>query len=90
LKAARAERDYGRREEGERAVVVRNDATIWESASNDSPFHFGEHVTVSAWRRLWTLGDRAILGRPLLGLFCSSQCPGDVILRESGDSFRFC
>jgi predicted Rossmann fold nucleotide-binding protein DprA/Smf involved in DNA uptake len=30
---------------------------------------------------MWTLGDRAILSRPLLGFLCSSQCPGDIILR---------
>lgn len=36
---------------------------------------------MSGWPRLWTLGNRSILGRPLLGFFCSRQCPGDIILR---------
>jgi hypothetical protein len=55
--------------------------TIWEPDNSDSPFRFGEHVAVSGWPQLWTLGDRAILGRALLGFFCSSQCPGDIIVR---------
>src|SRR5262245_56179549 len=28
-----------------------------------------------------TIGDPAILDRPLLGFFCSRRCPGDIILR---------
>jgi predicted Rossmann fold nucleotide-binding protein DprA/Smf involved in DNA uptake len=60
---------------------MRNEVTVWEADNSGSPFRFGEHVAVSGWRRLWTLGNRAILGHPLLGFFCSSRCPGDVILR---------
>jgi hypothetical protein len=42
---------------------------------------------------VWTLGNPAILDLPLLGLFCSQKCPGDIIsktfdtirqLRDSG------
>jgi predicted Rossmann fold nucleotide-binding protein DprA/Smf involved in DNA uptake len=62
-------------------VGVRDEVTVWEADNSSSPFRFGEHVAVSGWSRLWSLGDRAILGRTLLGLVCSSQCPGDIILR---------
>jgi hypothetical protein len=62
-------------------VGVWHEVTVWEPDNSDSPFRFGEYVAVSGWPRLWALGDRAILGRTLLGLFCSSQCPGDIILR---------
>ena len=30
---------------------------------------------------VWTLGNTAILEAPLLGLFCSQKCPGDLIIR---------
>lgn len=53
----------------------------WNADNDASPFRFGEQVAVTAWSRLWTIGDRTILAHPLLGFFCSSQCPGDIILR---------
>jgi len=31
--------------------------------------------------RLWAIGSLRIIDRPLLGLFCSQHCPGDIILR---------
>jgi predicted Rossmann fold nucleotide-binding protein DprA/Smf involved in DNA uptake len=31
--------------------------------------------------QLWTIGNLDILKTPLLGLFCSTRCPGNVILR---------
>jgi hypothetical protein len=34
-----------------------------------------------AFSRLWALGSLEALARPLLGLFCTTRCPGDVILR---------
>ena len=30
--------------------------------------------------RIWALGDLKILEKPLVGLFCSIKCPGDIIL----------
>ena len=33
------------------------------------------------WDRVWTIGDQQILRRPLLALFVTTRCPGDVILR---------
>jgi hypothetical protein len=62
-------------------VAVRDEGAIWKADNGDSPFRYGEHVTVTGCPQLWTLGDRAILSHPLLGFFSSSQCPGDVILR---------
>ena len=55
------------------------DLAIWEPENEASAFRFGERV-VKGWSRLWTIGDRAVLDRRLMGVFCSSQCPGDVIL----------
>ena len=34
-----------------------------------------------ATERLWAIGSLDLLKRPLLGLFCSKQCPGEVIVR---------
>ncbi len=31
--------------------------------------------------RIWSIGSLDILGRQMLGLFCSVKCPGDLILR---------
>lgn len=36
---------------------------------------------VAAANRVWTIGDQQILQRPLLALFTTTRCPGDVILR---------
>ena len=33
------------------------------------------------FQTIWTLGDLDILKVPLTGIFCSIQCPGNVILR---------
>ncbi|MBI5444116.1 MAG: DNA-binding protein [Deltaproteobacteria bacterium] len=33
------------------------------------------------WARLWGLGDVGLLREKYLGLFCSTRCPGDVILK---------
>ena len=62
-------------------VPARDAVTAWEPDNKGSPYEFGRDVAVSEWPRLWTLGDREILGRSLLALFCSSQCPGDLILQ---------
>jgi len=62
-------------------VGVRDEVTVWKPDNSDSPFRFGEHAVVSGWPQLWSLGDRAILDHRLLGFFCSSQCPGNIILR---------
>ena len=62
-------------------TVNASSEVLWEADNHAPPFRYGEHVVISAWPRLWTLGDRTILAHSLLGFFCSSQCPGDIILR---------
>jgi predicted Rossmann fold nucleotide-binding protein DprA/Smf involved in DNA uptake len=34
-----------------------------------------------AYQRVWAVGNPKILDRPLLGFFCSTKCPGEVILQ---------
>lgn len=36
---------------------------------------------VELFPRLWASGDVARLHQPLLGVFCATRCPGDVILQ---------
>lgn len=36
---------------------------------------------IAEFPRLWVIGSLQIIDRPLLGLFCSQHCPGDIILR---------
>jgi len=31
-------------------------------------------------KKIWAIGNLAIFDQKLLGFFCSSKCPGDVIL----------
>src|SRR5579883_2639216 len=39
----------------------------------------GEHAPI----RCLTLGNRKTLTQPLLALFCSERCPGDLIIKAS-------
>ena len=57
------------------------EAIVWDSHCPAAPFPFGARVVCSSWSRLWTIGNRALLDAPLLGLFCSRQCTGEVIVR---------
>ena len=57
------------------------EARVWDSQCPAAPFQFGSRVVCSSWSRLWTIGNRALLDAPLLGLFCSRQCTGDAIVR---------
>lgn len=52
------------------------EATVLESNSSDFP----TALQNGGWGRLWTIGDLGILAKPLLGLFCSKRCPGEIIL----------
>ena len=61
-------------------VAAWDEATAWQADNSESPFRFASQL-VAAWSCLWTIGDRKILDRGLLGLLCSSRCPGDTILR---------
>ena len=57
------------------------EAKVWDSHCPAAPFPFGARVVCSSWSRLWTIGNRALLDAPLLGLFCSRQCTGEAIVR---------
>jgi len=63
----------------ELAVGAWKEVATWEPENESSAFRFGGRA-VTGWSRFWTIGDRAILDRRMLGIFCSSRCPGDVIL----------
>ena len=52
------------------------EATVFESSSSEFP----ATLRNEACERLWAIGDLGILARPLLGLFCSKRCPGEIIL----------
>ena len=56
-------------------------AKVWVAESSESPYRFAEKVMSSNWSRLWTIGNRALLDVPMLGLLCSRQCTGDAIVR---------
>jgi predicted Rossmann fold nucleotide-binding protein DprA/Smf involved in DNA uptake len=61
--------------------VRKKKADAWQSTNAGPPFSFGDRVVLGSISRLWTIGNRAILDQPLLGFFCSRQCPGDAIVR---------
>ena len=52
------------------------EATVLESSSPAFP----AALRNGGCERLWAIGDLGILARPLLGLFCSKRCPGEIIL----------
>lgn len=57
------------------------EVTIVESESSEFP-QLLRNGTISALiPRIWTIGNLKILERRLLGLFCSTKCPGDAILQ---------
>ncbi len=62
-----------RQQSTEVAVIDRGNARYPEAAMR----LLGE----SAPERIWALGNTDLLARPLLALFCSSKCPGSVILQ---------
>ena len=51
-------------------------ATVLESEVSGFP----AALRKAGYNRLWAIGEIGILDRPLLGLFCSRRCPGEVIL----------
>ncbi len=52
------------------------EATVFESSSSEFP----AAPRSGGCERLWAIGDLGILDSPLLGLFCSKRCPGEIIL----------
>jgi predicted Rossmann fold nucleotide-binding protein DprA/Smf involved in DNA uptake len=57
-----------------------NVATI-EFTSPDFPVALQSGMLIPPVAQLWAIGNLDILKMPLLGLFCSTRCPGNVILR---------
>ena len=48
---------------------------------SNSPHYLREKLAGFPLSKLWFIGNPDILKRPLVGLFCSIRCPGNVILR---------
>ena len=55
--------------------------TLIESTSSAFPAALQTGTLIPPVAQLWTIGNLDILKTPLLGLFCSTRCPGNVILR---------
>src|SRR5574341_2356159 len=56
--------------------------TTIEASSTACPSALRDGMAVAGvGQRVWAIGDLQILEQPLLGLFCSTRCPGEVILR---------
>ncbi len=51
-----------------------------QSKNRDYPPSLMNKKAHELFSRIWALGDLKILEKPLVGLFCSIKCPGDIIL----------
>ena len=49
--------------------------------SSSFPAQLAEHSGSAKWRTIYGIGNRDILHRKCLGLICSVQCPGNVVIR---------
>ena len=54
---------------------------IIQKGSSGYPQVLENNVVSTRYPRIWTIGDLDILGKKLLGFFCSVKCPGNVILK---------
>lgn len=52
-----------------------------ESSAIDYPSRLRDVRLDDRYPSLWMIGDPHLLSQPLLGLLCSTKCPGQVILR---------
>lgn len=52
------------------------EVTVVEADSSEFPATLRD----TGCERLWALGELGILAGPLLGLFCSKRCPGEIVL----------
>jgi predicted Rossmann fold nucleotide-binding protein DprA/Smf involved in DNA uptake len=52
-----------------------------EATSADFPMALRDGALIASVPRLWAIGNVGILKTRLLGFFCSTRCPGKVILR---------
>lgn len=50
-----------------------------EPASGDLPERVREAIAATASGRLWGIGNAALLTQPLVGMVCSSKCPGAAV-----------
>jgi predicted Rossmann fold nucleotide-binding protein DprA/Smf involved in DNA uptake len=55
--------------------------TLIESTSPAFPVALQTGTLIPLVAQLWVIGNLDILKMPLLGLFCSTRCPGNAILR---------
>jgi predicted Rossmann fold nucleotide-binding protein DprA/Smf involved in DNA uptake len=58
-----------------------DDAFRLESSASDYPARLRGVSLDERYPNLWMIGDPHLLSQPLLGLLCSTRCPGQVILR---------
>jgi predicted Rossmann fold nucleotide-binding protein DprA/Smf involved in DNA uptake len=58
-----------------------NVVTVIEPTSPDFPVALQNGALLAPPPRLWAIGNVELLTVPLLGFFCSTRCPGTVILR---------
>ncbi|HEV8711952.1 MAG TPA: DNA-processing protein DprA [Candidatus Binatia bacterium] len=56
-------------------------ALIIESTASNFPTALRDRDGIAIFPRIWAIGNPAILEKRLLGFFCSTRCPGEVILR---------
>lgn len=54
--------------------------TMIESMSPDFPVALRHGTLMTSCPRIWTIGNLDILKARLLGFFCSTKCPGNVIV----------
>jgi predicted Rossmann fold nucleotide-binding protein DprA/Smf involved in DNA uptake len=55
--------------------------SLIESTNPAFPPALRSGALLGSCHRIWTIGNIQILGRHLLGFFCSARCPGNVILQ---------
>ena len=63
--------------------VQGDNQSVWqiESADADYPPQFRQHPFAAQWKTIYGIGNREIIQHRCLGLICSVQCPGSVIIK---------
>ena len=57
------------------------DTITIELDSSHYPAALRDRTDPTVFSRVWAIGHLGILEKPLLGFFCSTRCPGNIILR---------
>jgi predicted Rossmann fold nucleotide-binding protein DprA/Smf involved in DNA uptake len=57
------------------------DMSAMEIADPMTPTVLRDAMADGGFQRVWAMGNTALFHNPLLGFFCSTRCPGEVILR---------